>query len=359
MWGGPSHIDTWDPKPDAAAEVRGQFQAIQTSIPGVRISEHFPLLASRAAKYTIVRSMTHTDPAHLSPVHHLLTGHVAAKPNSDADGANRADSPCLGAVVGKVAPGVGPMPTSVTLPWVVSHPVGAGRSRSRAERWMAGGGVRSLSGYRRPERPWVSSRRAEGCGRLVHRAHRRAGEPAPCARSRPKARMTGSPNFGHEPLISCLRRLWPQRSTCRGNRSKFATATAGIRMARAACWPAGWSRRASRMVTVNWPDDNQNFWDTHRNNFPSLKDRLMPPADQGFAALLDDLDARGMLKDTLVVWVGEFGRNPRIDGTAAVSTGRTATRQSWPAAEFMAAPSMAPATRSAPIQPTTLSLQPI
>jgi uncharacterized protein (DUF1501 family) len=74
-------------------------------------------------------------------------------------------------------------------------------------------------------------------------------------------------------------------------------------------------------VTVNWPDDHQNFWDTHGNNFPALRNRLMPPADQGFAALLDDLDSRGRLADTLVVWVGEFGRTPRVEN---------AGRQHWP-----------------------------
>ena len=66
------------------------------------------------------------------------------------------------------------------------------------------------------------------------------------------------------------------------------------------------------LVTVNWHDDGQNFWDTHGDNFNRLKDDLMPPADQGFAALLDDLDARGLLDETLVVWVGEFGRTPQI-----------------------------------------------
>jgi uncharacterized protein (DUF1501 family) len=77
----------------------------------------------------------------------------------------------------------------------------------------------------------------------------------------------------------------------------------------------------SRFVTVNWHNDGQTFWDTHGNNFPSLKHRLMPPADQGFAALLDDLEARGLLADTMVVWVGEFGRSPRVEN---------AGRQHWP-----------------------------
>jgi hypothetical protein len=66
------------------------------------------------------------------------------------------------------------------------------------------------------------------------------------------------------------------------------------------------------LVTVNWHDDGRRFWDTHGSNFARLKDELMPPADRGFAALLDDLSARGLLEETLVVWVGEFGRIPRI-----------------------------------------------
>ena len=78
-----------------------------------------------------------------------------------------------------------------------------------------------------------------------------------------------------------------------------------------------------QLVTVNWHDDGQNFWDTHGQNFAHLKDRLMPPTDQGLSALLDDLEARGLLDETLVVWVGEFGRNPRI-------TRANAGREHWP-----------------------------
>jgi uncharacterized protein (DUF1501 family) len=77
----------------------------------------------------------------------------------------------------------------------------------------------------------------------------------------------------------------------------------------------------TRLVTVNWPDDGQAFWDTHGNNFPSLQTRLMPAADIAFAALLDDLKARGLLDETLVMWVGEFGRTPRVENGG---------RQHWP-----------------------------
>ena len=76
-------------------------------------------------------------------------------------------------------------------------------------------------------------------------------------------------------------------------------------------------------MTVNWHDDGRNFWDTHGDNFNRLKNDLMPPADRGFAALLDDLDARGLLDETLIVWAGEFGRAPRI-------TAANAGREHWP-----------------------------
>jgi uncharacterized protein (DUF1501 family) len=77
------------------------------------------------------------------------------------------------------------------------------------------------------------------------------------------------------------------------------------------------------LVTVNWHDDGQNFWDTHGENFHHLKNRLMPPADRGFSALLDDLASRGLLEETLVVWVGEFGRTPRINKA-------NSGREHWP-----------------------------
>jgi hypothetical protein len=77
------------------------------------------------------------------------------------------------------------------------------------------------------------------------------------------------------------------------------------------------------LVTVNWQNDGQNFWDTHGDNFNQLKNRLMPPADQGFSTLLDDMDARGLLDETLVVWVGEFGRTPK-------TTQGGSGREHWP-----------------------------
>src|SRR5437868_14382895 len=82
MWGGPAQQDTWDPKPDAPAEYRGEFRPIATSVPGIQIGERLPLLARRADKLALVRSMTHADVNHLTATHYLLTGRAVPRPDA-------------------------------------------------------------------------------------------------------------------------------------------------------------------------------------------------------------------------------------------------------------------------------------
>src|SRR3954447_10141106 len=126
MWGGPSQLDTWDPKPDAPAEVRGEFRPVATTVPGVRVSEHSPRLARLAHRYAIIRSMTHDDPAHLSSVHHVLTGRLAPRVKSDAEPPSRRDSPAVGPALALLRPARHALPPAVTMPWAVSHPAAPG-----------------------------------------------------------------------------------------------------------------------------------------------------------------------------------------------------------------------------------------
>ncbi len=126
MWGGPSQLDTWDPKPEAPAEIRGSFGTIATRTPGVRISEHLPMLAARTDKLAIIRSMSHDDFTHLSTAHRILTGHLAPTPYSDAAGPSPNDWPHLGSLVARVHPRRGTLPQAVTMPWTVAHPAAPG-----------------------------------------------------------------------------------------------------------------------------------------------------------------------------------------------------------------------------------------
>ncbi len=110
MWGGPAHQDTWDLKPEAPAEVRGEFQPISTKTPGVFISEHFPLLSQRTNDLAIVRSMTHGDVNHTTSTHYLLTGQPPP-PGGDL----RGDWPHIGAVLAKLGAGRPPLPPFVSM----------------------------------------------------------------------------------------------------------------------------------------------------------------------------------------------------------------------------------------------------
>ncbi len=326
MWGGPSHLDTWDLKPEAPAEVRGEFQPIATSVTGIQISEHFPLLARQAEKYAIVRSVTHDDPAHLSSVHHLLTGRLAPKPMSDADPPSRQDWPQVGAMFSRLRPQVGTLPAAVTLPWIVSHPAAPGGKAPGQHAGMLGHGYDpfviegdpnaadfSVSGLSLPASvtlEQMQARRgllqvvdgqldrlegaAQGFGQQQQRAIDLIGSPAgrqafDLTQEDPRTRDRYGRNI-HGQCVLMARRL----------------SEAGV-----------------PLVCVNWHNDGHNFWDTHGNNFARHKNDLMPPTDAAFAALLDDLAVRGLLDETLVVWVGEFGRAPKI-------TAANAGREHWP-----------------------------
>jgi hypothetical protein len=327
QWGGPSQLDTWDPKPDAPAEIRGEFATIATRTPGVRISEHFPRLAARTERLAIIRSLTHDDPAHLSTAHRLLTGHLAPTPYSDAIGPSPRDWPHLGSLVARCRPSRGTtLPSAVTMPWTVAHPAApGGKAPGQHGGWLGKG----FDPFRVEGDPNDSGFRVEGLvspenvaqGRWNDRRALLSAQGATQAwsGSGPRA-WDGFQERALDALVSAeargafqLDREDPKVRDRYGRNIHGQCLLLARRLVEAGVG----------LVTVNWHDDHVNFWDTHSDNFNHLKNRLMPPADQGFAALLDDLDARGQLDDTLVVWVGEFGRAPRI-------TKANAGREHWP-----------------------------
>jgi len=308
MWGGPSQLDTWDPKPDAISEVRGEFQPIATSVAGTHISEHFPLLARQAHHYAIARSMTHGDVAHLSSVHHLMTGHHAPRWPSDADPPSRRDTPHLGSVLALLRPTPTTIPPFVTLPWIVSHPAApGGKAPGQNAGWLGTSYDPLLvTGDPAAANFGVADTLGPGADQTQERLRARRslleqldGSTAPGTVWHTRALdLISSPaaqrafNLSHEPVAVCDRY---------GRNTHGQSVLLARRLIEAGV----------RLVCVNWPNDGQ-FWDTHQNNFNSLRTRLMPPADQAFAALLEDLHQRGLLEETLVVWGGEFGRTPRI-----------------------------------------------
>jgi uncharacterized protein (DUF1501 family) len=326
MWGGPAQQDTWDPKPDAPEQYRGEFKPIRTAVPGLHVCEHLPELAKRADRLCLIRSMTHPDvnhltATHLTATHHLLTGRPApAGPLSE-------DWPNYGAVLAKLGRGTGPLPPYVSMmpevpdgaPRFVeqSHGQGAGVLGPEYDplRIDADGSSREYKVGEVALRADLDADRLGGRRGLLGAMDRQARglEADLAARA-----MAGHHQRAFELLTTpAARRAFDLSAEPPAVRDRYGMNRHGQSVLQA--------RRLVEagvpLVTVFWPNDGITnvsvYWDTHSRNFIDLKTRLCPVADRAFSALLDDLADRGMLDETLVVWTGEMGRTPKV-GQAVV-----------------------------------------
>jgi len=317
LFGAPAHQDIWDLKPTAPAEYRGEFRPIASTVPGIQLGEHVPLIARQAHRLALVRSVSHPDNTHTVAMHYMLTGVRHARPNTNPQN-QPSDFPTFGAVLRKLRRGHGVLPAGVSLNAPANQvsaanhifpgffagfigntydPLFVSQDPSQADFQpfpVAEGDAGRRLLERRPLLAEIDRQRQEltrhASVQSVDRHHARAFDlvTSPAARrafdvagESPRLRHRyGNTAFGQGCLLA--RRL----------------VEAGV-----------------PLVTVNWARDDA-FWDTHSNNFNLLKNSLLPPFDLGFSALLDDLHQRGLLDETLVVCLGEFGRTPRINGSA-------------------------------------------
>jgi hypothetical protein len=327
MWGGPSQLDTFDMKPDAPDEIRGPFQPIATRVPGIQICEHFGHLAGLTDKLAIVRSLTHTDPAHLSSGHATLTGHWAPKINSDADGPSDRDTPHIGSMLARARGSSGNLPPFVTLPWMAFHPSApGGRAPGQNGGWLGRGYDPLLVTGDPNDRDWRVSELRLADGVSHERIASRQALLADVDRQRAAldaAEASGMKARAFGLLASSdTRQAFDLSAEPASVRERYGRNIHGqcVLLARRLV------EHGVPLVSVNWHNDGRNFWDTHGKNFSRLKKELIPPADQALSALLEDLAERGLLDETIVAWVGEFGRKPRIEGGNAGDGGR----DHWP-----------------------------
>jgi hypothetical protein len=325
LTGGPSQLDTFDLKPEAPAEIRGECRPIATAVPGLAISEHLPRMAARAQRWALIRSLSHGDNSHLPATHHTLTGRpMPLRRGSDLDNVlSRRDAPCYAAGLDYLWPRGDGIPSGVTLPhaliegpltWPGQH---AGFLGPRFDPWQIAQDPNDarfrVDNLQLPSGVGVA--RLHDRRILLDDLDRLGDSPGSGGASRQLANH-------QEQAFSILAS------------SKVARAFAIERE------PAAMRDRygrhmfgqtlllARRLVEAGVPIVQANMgivqtWDTHSEHFARLKDRLLPPLDQGFSALLDDLEARGLLEGTLVVMLGEFGRSPRISTLRdATSPGR-------------------------------------
>jgi hypothetical protein len=322
LMGGPPQHSTWDPKPGAPAEIRGEFKPIATNVPGIHFGELMPRLAGLADKLCVLRAVSTNDNAHSSSGYYMLTGqpHLPMNVENANPGAPN-DWPTLGGVVHQLRRGPGALPAAVRLPHRISNTDGsvwpgqdAGFLGRNADPWLlrcepASPQFRAAEFSLDVDVP--SSRLEDRHALLAH-----VNQPLDAA-----LRNGALSHYDHQSqqAFELLRNAQSRnafnldhesaRMRDRYGRDQFGQS---VLLARRLV------ESGVSLVQVNWfrgadePPDNP-CWDSHADESARLKSVLVPPMDQAFAALLEDLAQRGLLEETLVVCMGEFGRTPRFN----------------------------------------------
>lgn len=339
LFGGPSHIDLWDMKPEAPAEVRGEFRPIDTNVPGIQICEHLPRLAQQMDKLCLLRSMTHRMNVHGPACSEVFTGReYFGAPTTDQ--ADPQDWPSVSSLVMRYGNGSSSLPASVVLPWYLQFP---GQARR----------IAGQSGGRMGERHNALLIEGDSASHRFRADGFAFRETVPLERLDERRRLLGQLQPAHEPadphvpLTNYGRHLDRAYSLLQGRAGDVFDLSRESPQTRESYGPTmvGQSLLMARrlveagvsLVTVNWEDETKidgvnTCWDTHQENFPKLKNLLCPLFDQCFPAFLADLHQRGLLETTLVVALGEFGRTPYLGQFSQSSNTRKTGRDHWPSA---------------------------
>jgi hypothetical protein len=301
--GGPSHLDTWDPKPGAPADIRGEFKPIDTAVPGVSISEVFPRLASVLDRLTLIRSVTSPEADHDRAAHHLLTGYRPSPAQV---------YPSYGSVVSKTREA-----DRTALPSYVAVPdapiFSSSGYLSPAYDPFAVSGDPNQSGFRVRDLTPPDRLTLDRLRRRRAMVHALDG----FARDVPETPLTASRDQFSDRAYDLLTSSAAQAAFKIDDEPAAVRERYGRNPQGQACLLARRLIEAGvSFVTLNDRGMGQLGWDTHQQNFPRIKDTLAPPIDRGASTLLADLQERGLLESTLVVMMGEFGRTPKINGNA-------------------------------------------
>ncbi|MBL8864232.1 MAG: DUF1501 domain-containing protein [Planctomycetia bacterium] len=347
-YGSPSQHETFDPKPDAPAEVRGELGSIPTRVPGLRVCDRLPRVASIADRITVVRSVTHPYPVH--GVAYAVTGMPTYTPDLEARPRDSRHWPFIGSVVDHLearrSPGERAEPRNVALPWMLNSktdllvnagPFAAFLGQAHDPVWtdFDGRGTHEVPIYTQDQKkrfhdPFGGTLPG---GRFSISAGGDALPDVPIERlnlrrsllnqlDHARSRLDGPLTAGvvehqraqaYHLLTSSKMRLAldiarePLQLRERYGMTLFGqSCLAARRLVEAGC----------KFVTVFWDGYGQFgncAWDTHQNHFPRLKEYLLPGFDRAYPALIEDLEQRGLLDETLVLWLSEHGRTPRID----------------------------------------------
>jgi uncharacterized protein (DUF1501 family) len=312
--GGPSHIDTWDPKPDAPPEVRGPFQAVQTNVPGIRIAETFPRMAQIADKFSLIRSVYHTATA----VHD--TGHQMMQTGRLFTGG--IEHPHVGCVLGYVKGQRGEVPAHVLLPRPIGRTGGnlphghtAGYLGRQYDPFILNADP-AAPNFQVPDLlppSYISAVRAERRQRLRDAVD---GAMSSFENNTQARQLDGNFQLAYRLMSSPQAReafdLSREPATTRDNygRTRFGQSCLLARRL---------IERGVRFVTINMFETvfDEVTWDIHGSrpftDIAQMSREVVPNFDRAFTALMRDLSERGMLDNTIVTAMGEFGRTPKIN----------------------------------------------
>ncbi|MFN5330839.1 MAG: DUF1501 domain-containing protein [Planctomycetota bacterium] len=307
--GGPSHLDMWDLKPHAPEEIRGPFKPIASSVPGLQLSEHLPRLAKQMHRACLIRSMHHSvNNSHAAAVYCGLTGHDRGEAGG---GARPTDQPAMGAITSLVRPPKSLVPGYVSLPYVTQEGLG-GPPQPGFSGGLLGKERDPLyvlrdpneNGFRLAEfepAPGIDNPRLRDRQGLITRLESVATEITPLRErafrllDSDACRDAFSINRESERLRDAYGRNIYGQSTLLARRLIEA---------------------GTRLVCLSWAPHANATWDTHGQNFNSLKTTLLPQLDAAASTLIDDLAQRGLLDRTVVMVGGEFGRTPKVNANA-------------------------------------------
>ncbi len=322
QFGGPSHLDSFDPKPNAPAEIRGEFKPIPTNVPGIQVTEHLPRLARLADRFALVRSVHHNRSSHNPGAYYSLVGR---EPLIDIVtlNASATDFPHPGSVVDYLDTEVRQVPTAVSLPTMIAD--GPFRTPGEFAGFLgkmydpllvlrdpnaADFSVTELSLPDGIDVPRIGDRQA-----ILKdlEAHSRLAEKT--------AAVKGLNDFQARAIDLLTSPATKKAFAIHDEDTKLRDRYGRTTYGQSALLARRLVEAGVRFVTVYY-SAGIGGWDTHKDNFGTLKSSRLPQTDQTVSALLEDLDARGLLKETLVYWTGDFGRTPKIN--------KDAGRDHWP-----------------------------
>ena len=346
LQGGPSHLDLWDPKENVPDNVKSVFKNISTKLPGVKFTENLPKLAKVNDKFTMIRSMSYTPIGlfnHTAAIYQMMTGYTADKvsPSGQLEPPSPKDFPNYGCHITKVLPPKVPMLPYVMMPRPLqeSNIIGKagtagflGRAYDPYYLYPPGGDM----DMRKMDKISIDDlrlRKDVGQKRLTRRAKLRDKINAGL---KDLDRATAKFALGeyYEKALSLIlsgraRDAFNLGAEKKATRAKFGNNTFGD-----CCLLARRLIEAgTRVVQINWPkvaNSDNHSWDVHSGLTKRMKTQNSPMLDAGLAALITDLDERGLLQETLVVAVGEFGRSPKRGVSTSGNVNSSDGRDHWP-----------------------------